>query len=419
MRKNSMIKKIGLLAGLIFVVTSCGTANVNKVFFSKDESASANLERAQMAYDRGDFDLAEELATKAYDNSTNNGDAAVLLGSVMLSKSGIDVFQLVAKLAELSTPATTTTTTSTATDKCSSSTSTAAGSITRLSCLLLNLSTTDVANLGTDVTLTSDGLKSLGSYYKPNPVTDKLRESVSVLNYANKGIKFLCPFINKKTVFKDSIDDRHKDSVCGDKTGTNFNSAKAHVSFALLHLVEALVFQQGILIDASGSTGKVGINTISTSVNSKSFTTVSSFVSTMDEFKTVVDALADTTSSTSQIALAIDGLIVVANSFSEAGVPSSVTSTITGGLTKLKETASTLSKAAGSGSSTSNFQAQALKGQINEKYAGTMASKIDTVCGKKETSTCSETQKTQICASYSGISQGVDPAKLSKPDICK
>ncbi len=411
-----MSKVIGKLLVSSMFLSACGTANLNRIFASKDESTSANLQRAQMAYDRKELDLAEEYATKAYEGTYNNGEAAVLLGNIMLSKAGIDVFQLVGKLAELSSTKTSTTT-STTESTCASTSKDAAGSISQLSCLLLSLSDADIKNLGTDVALTSDGLKSLGSYYKPSPVTDELRAAVSVLHYANKGVKYLCPFIDKDLVFADSIDPRHELAACGDKSDTEFSAPKAHIAFALLHLVETLVFQRGVLVDASSTSGKVGINTISTSVNKQSFTSVTSFVSTMEEFKTVVNNLADTTNDTSQIALAIDGLIVVANSFTAAGVPSSVTSTITSGLTKLKETAATLSKAAG-GSTDTNFQAQALKGQINEKYSKTVASKIDTVCGTDGAS-CSASQKTELCTSFTSISQGVDPAKLTKPTICQ
>jgi hypothetical protein len=416
MRLNISIHIPSILPLTLCLSASCGTANLNRIFLSKDDSAAANLQRAQMAYDRADFDEAEEYATKAYESTTDNGDAAVLLGNVMLSKSGIDIFQLIGKLSELSNTSTTTSTTSTSSTTCAKSSSDAAGSLSQLSCLLLNLTTDDIAALGSDVKLTSDGLKGLGSYYKPTEVSDELREKVSVLKYANKGIKYLCPFVNRAVVFSGSIDTRHELANCGDKSGTAFNSGKVHISFALLHLVETLVYQRGVLVDGTAGSGKVGISTLSTSLNTASFSSISSFTSTIKEFKTVVDALADTANNKSQIALALDGLLVVANSFTAAGVPSEVTSVITSGLTKLKETASKLASAAGSSSSSANYQAQALKGQINEQYAKQIASKIDSVCGSNS-STCAS-QKTELCSSYTSISQGVDPSKVTTPSIC-
>jgi hypothetical protein len=400
-----------------FLLVSCGSANVNKIFGSNDESTSALLQKAQFAYDQGDYDAAEEYASKAYASTTSNGEAAILLGNIMLSKSGIDIFQLVEKLSEVSASSTSTTTSSSA---CESSSTDAAGSISKLSCMLLNLTADEVSALGTDKPLTSSALQSLGSYYQPSNVTDELRQKVNVLKYADRGIRYLCPFVNRQTVFTDSIDERHVLAKCGDKSSQSFNQVKVHIGFALLHLVETLVYQRSILVDgttsSSSSTSKVGISTISSTINAQTFTNVNDFVGSMNEFKTVVDSLADTTSPTSQIALALDGLLVVSNSFTAAGVPAKITSSITGGLTKLKETAAKLSAAAG-GSATGNYQAQALKGQINEKYAKTVATKMNTVCGA-DGSTCTAEQKTELCASYAGISEGVDPSKLTKPTYC-
>ena len=410
--------------GIVFgslIVFGCGTANVNKIFGSQDESTSGLLQKAQFAFDRGDFDLAEDLATKAYEGSQNNGAAAILLSHVMLSKAGIDVFQLVGKLAEASQTTTAATASTTTTGDCASTSTDAAGSISKLSCLLLNLSEADTALLGTDEKLTSAGLKSLGTYYKPAEITDELRQKINILKYTDKGIRYLCPFVNRTVVLTDSIDERHAIEKCGDKSATEFNGVKVHISFALLHLVETLVYQRGVLVDgltSASGTAKNGISTISSSISVQNFSSVTDFVATMTEFKKVVDSLADTANSKSQIALALDGLTVVANAFGASGVPSKVTASITGGLAKIKETASKLSSAAG-GSAAGNYQAQALKGQINEKYSKTVASKINTVCGSTGTN-CTTTQKTEVCSSYTGISQGVLPATAAanKPSFC-
>ncbi|MCX6124848.1 MAG: hypothetical protein NTV34_08885 [Proteobacteria bacterium] len=410
----------GIIFGVLMIV-GCGTANVNKIFGSKDESTSGLMQRAQFAFDRGDFDLAEELATKAYEGSENNGAAAILLSNVMLSKAGIDVFQLVSKLAEASQSTTGTTRSTATTGDCVTTSTDAAGSISKLSCLLLNLSEADTALLGTDEKLTSAGLKSLGTYYKPAEITDELRQKISILKYTDKGIRYLCPFVNRSVVLKDSIDERHAIEKCGDKSATEFNAVKVHISFALLHLVETLVYQRGVLVDgltSASGVAKNGISTMSSSISVQNFSSVTDFVATMTEFKKVVDSLADTSNIKSQIALALDGLTVVANAFGASGVPSKVTASITGGLSKIKETASKLSNAAG-GAASGNYQAQALKGQINEQYSKTVASKIKNVCGSGGDN-CSVTQKTEVCASYAGISQGVLPATAAanKPSFC-
>lgn len=415
-----MKKNILVLACSAALFHSCGAANVNRIFGSADNSTTAQLQRAQIAYDKGDFDAAEEYATQAYNATTNNGEAAELLGSIMLSKAGIDIFQIVGKLSDLSSTKTSTTTTTTSTDSCGSSTTDAATSLSTLSCKLLSLSDSDISNLGSTVALTSTYFSPVTSYYKPNDITDELRQKVNVLKFTDKGIRYLCPFVNRAKVTGPSIDSRHALATCGDKSTTSFNSAKVHIAFALLHLTETLVYQRSILIDStSSSTSSTGgIATMSSKISAANVgTDITGFLTAINEFKGMVDAVADTGNANSQISLALDGLTVVAAAFGEAGVPDKIVSSVTGGLTKLKETASKLAAAAGNASSSSTYQAQALKGQINQKYASTVATKINSVCGTSGASCAS--QKTQLCSSYTSISQGVDPTTVTKPTMCQ
>ncbi len=411
----------GLLIAFVMMqfVSSCGTANVNKLFGSKDDSYSALLERAQLAYDEGDFALAEELANKAYGRSSNNGDAGILLGNIYLSQAGVDIFQVVRKLSTLSGS---NSGSSSSASKCSSSSSSGASSsnaLGQLSCLLLNLTDADKAALGSEKSY--PGLSSIGitKVYVPSEVNDTLRANVKTLGALDKGIRKLCPFVSRSLVLSQSIDERHLSAtICPDQTGTSFSSPKAHISFALLHLIEALIFQQGVLVDGVASSGSsyTGVQTVSTKISTATFSSAASLATTLTEFKSVVDASFDTTNAKSQLALALNGLIMVSQSFEAAGVPSSVTSVITSQLTKLKQTASTLKTSAGGTGSDSTYQAQALKGQMNEAYAKALATKINSQCTAPNT--CTAEEKTSLCASYSSISQGVDPTKVTKPTIC-
>jgi hypothetical protein len=417
----SNLKSVRVLLFTLPLLTSCGSANFNKIFGSKDDSYASLLQRAQLAYDVGDFSKAETLANKAYARSDNNGDAGVLLGSVYLSQAGIDIFQLVGKLSTLS--ASKTSTAATSSDKCTTtaaSSQSAGNLLAELSCKILSLSDSDKAALGSDVVFS--GLSSLGvpSVYVPNEVNDTLRAKVSVLAALDKGIRKLCPFIDRTLVISQSIDERHTSAdICPDHTSTSFNNVKAHISFALLHLVESLVFQQGLLtetVSASGGTSaRTGIAGVSSTINSATFTTAASLATALTDFKKVVDSVADTANPKAQIALALNGFIVVSQSFTAAGVPASVTSVITKQLTKLKATAATL-KGTSTGSD-STYQSKALKGQLNEKYAKTMTTKINDAC--PTAASCSSTDITALCASYTGISDGTDPAKVTKPTVCQ
>jgi hypothetical protein len=395
----------------------CGSANLNKIFGTEDDSYSALLQRAQVAYDRGDFDTAEDLATKAYDRTTNNGDAGVLLGNIYLSQAGIDIFQVVRKMSSLSKQGSGSSPSST----CSSSSSGGASStnsLGQLSCLLLNLSDADKAALGSVQSFPDLSVVGVTEVYIPSEVTDELRANVSTLSALDKGIRKICPFVSRSVVLSQSIDLRHTDtSICPDKTNTSFSSAKAHISFALLHLIEALVFQQGVLIDGVASNSSTtGVQTVSSKISKTNFASATDLVKAVTSLKTIVDASFDTTNESSQLALALNGLIMVNQSFEVAGVPSSVTSAIGQQLTKLRQTASALKTSSGGSSSDTTYQAQALKGQMNESYAKAVATKINTQC--PSAGSCAS-EKTSLCQSYASISLGVDPAKLEKPTICK
>ena len=412
-----MLANYFFIAGAI-LLSSCGSANINKLFGTSDDSYSSLLQRAQYAYDEGDFSKAEDLANKAYGRAENNGDAGVLLGNIYLSKAGIDIFQLVSKLSTLSSNSSSSGSSSN-TCKSSSGSSQSAGSVlTELSCLLLNLSEEDKDALGTNETFTGLGAIGIQTVYIPNEVTDDLRANVGVLGALDKGIRALCPFINRSSVLSQSIDERHTSAtICPDRTTTAFNNAKAHISFALLHLVEALVFQQGVLIDGVSSaestrTGVSGISSKLSTVNTSSPTGIANLALATADFATVVNKVFDTTKKNSQIALALNGLIMVSQSFEVAGVPSSVTSVITGQLTNLKNTASSLP----GNDSSSTKQTKALSGQINQAYANSLAQKINSSC--PDTNACSADDKAKLCAGFTSISQGVDPAKLTKPTVC-
>ena len=414
-RLGTKIAVIGILPFLV----SCGSANINKIFGSKDDSYASLLERAQEAYDVNNLTLAETLGNKAYARSDNNGDAAVLLGSVYLSSAGIDIFQLVKKLSSLSANKTSTAATTTGTCASTAATSQTAGNLmAELSCKILSLSEADKLVLGTDADFSGlTASTGISTVYVPNEVTDELRARVSVLASLDKGIRKLCPFIDRTLVISQSIDERHTNAdTCPDRTTSKFNSAKAHISFALLHLIEALVFQQGLLAEtvsaSEGVKARTGITGVSAKIQEAKFTSPVALVTTLASFKKVIDAVADTTNPKAQIALALNGFIVVAQSFTAAGVPEKVTSVITKQLTKLKATASTL-KGSSTGSD-STYQSQALKGQLNASVASTMATKINAACSVA--GACSPSDITSMCASFSGISEG---AVVTKPTVCQ
>jgi hypothetical protein len=150
------------------------------------------------------------------------------------------------------------------------------------------------------------------------------------------------------------------------------------------------------------------------SVNTSSTQGIVNLALAAADFATVIGKVFDTGNSKSQIALALNGLIMVSQSFEAAGVPSSVTSVITTQLTNLQKTASALP---GTGSS-STKQTQALSGQINQAFASSLAKKIEDACPTVATAGCAD-NKASLCAGFTSISQGVESSKVSTPTLCK
>jgi hypothetical protein len=424
-----MLRQVAVKLVLALTVTGltfgCGTANINKIFGAKDDSYASLLQRAQLAYDLGDYAEAESLANKAYNRSQNNGDAGVLLGSIYLSQAGIDIFQLISKLSALGS--TSNTGSSGGSTSCASSTSsgtnTSTNILSELSCKLLNLSDADINALGSTVTTASSsrysGLSalSISSIYVPNTITDAVRDKVSVLSALNKGVKRLCPFIDRTIVISKSTDARHTDTAaCPDQTNSSYNSDKAHIAFALISLVETLVMQRGILIDgataaSSATSSPTGINSVNQKFG-KTTLSITQFASAVSSYSNFINDVFATSNPDSQISLALNGMLVVTRSFTAAGVPSSVTQALDTQLTALQKIAGTL----GGASSTVN-QSKALQGQMNENYAKDLATKINAQCPTVSTGSCASNQ-TSLCNSYCGVSTGVDPAKVTKPTLC-
>ncbi len=422
------ITKLFAATGVFALTMGCGTANINKIFGAKDDSYASLLQRAQLAYDVGDYSEAESLANQAYNRSENNGDAGVLLGSIYLSQAGIDIFQMISKLSSLGSSSSSGSSGTTSTCAASSSSSSSGGTsstniLSELSCKLLNLTDADISALGSTVTTAASsrysGLSALGinTIYVPNTMTDTVRSNVSVLAALDKGVKRLCPFIDRTLVISKSTDTRHtSETTCPDKTGSSYNSDKAHISFALINLVEALVMQRGVLIDgataaSSSASSPTGINSVNQKFSTANLS-LTQFASAVSSYSNFVNDVFATSNPESQISLALNGLLVVTRSFTAAGVPSSVTEALDTQLTALQKVAGTL----GGSSSTVN-QSKALQGQMNQKYAQDLATKINTQCPTISTGSCAANQAS-LCSSYCGVSTGVDPAKVTKPTIC-
>lgn len=247
--KRSQSHCSAALATLCLMTAGCGTSsNVNRLWGGEDHAGDSLLLESRMAYDRGDFTRAQDLALQLVQRDPNNEDAAVLLGFVNLSQGGIDPYILARELVAMSsTGSGTGTGTGTSTSGLmdlgflghgprakadagdgeaggyglgtgtGTSTSSSAGSATdelRALGTLVQVSQNDIQNnlsahkFGaadnsinktptTPTLFTVDPATGIDySLEVPAQVTDQLRAAVATLNYMNQAITSICPFVD-------------------------------------------------------------------------------------------------------------------------------------------------------------------------------------------------------------------------------
>ena len=427
------------------LLAGCGSkSNINQIWGGNDEGADSLYMEARAAYDRGDYDAAEEKAQKLVDRNPDNEDAAVLLGYIYLSSGGIDPFRLAREMIALSTP-----TTTTPTDKADGGvlqgpsaedsdaeaeddTNDATSTLQKLGSLI-NLSETDFTNLQKEPFTGTTGLFTDNPLIVPKDVTPDLRQQIEVLKAMNAAIMAVCRFVDDSV--KIEGDTRHADANCVKVDGPRNNPPKAHFLWAFSHLTEAMVFQS-VLLYSTAENGDSNFKAASDKLNNSSFdgdAGVAEFTSKVTELKTASDLVFNTTSNDSMIASTFRALDAVDKAFGAlSGLPEGITKRITGAMGKIREVGTKL----GGEGSTGNVTA--LKGQMTDKVSKTIGKKVDDVITKKlgEPTTVtgvdalplSDAQKTtmkeqitDMCASFDALSAGGDPDKIaeSKPASCK
>src|SRR5258708_1026650 len=89
-RRENMKKLLGGMM-LCVALVGCGSkSNLNTLFTGKDEeSVDSLLITAQLAFDKKDYDKAENAANKVLAMNPGIGDAAVILGFTSVARAGL------------------------------------------------------------------------------------------------------------------------------------------------------------------------------------------------------------------------------------------------------------------------------------------------------------------------------------------
>jgi hypothetical protein len=420
---------------LVFMYGCGSSSNINQLWLGSEDSADTLVIECRALYDAGEFDAAEEKCDKAQEMAPSSENAAILNGYVALSKGGIDPYSLARNLMGESSSGDDDDDDDDASGLtgleglllgddddddddghrlAESSASSASDSLSSLGGLIDGISGSDYDFLGGLLSEQSaDGTIDLKSdlfddseIYIPGKVTDSMRDSVGSLAFMNKAVSSVCGFVNSETKIETDSTGRHN---C-DRNASASSSAKAHFLWAFSHLTEALIFQSVLIYTPEGDGDSFEEAAEKLNNYSGSGTAaLTDFSNRVDDMNTVTDLLFDVTTENSMIKRTLDALSAVTAAFANmAGLPESMTSSITAAMTSITETAAAV------GGDTSDVEA--LKGQMAEKTATIVAEKITEA--SEDIAGVSDEDFEDICSNLSSMTSTMESGTVDTPSVC-
>jgi len=385
-----LTSKIILLLLTVFL-GSCGEKyNFNQLFVSakQKESLESLLNRAEIAYDKGDFDEALTLANKAGEISPGNEKVAILQGYIHLSLSGMDPFLLAKALV-----------------KASSSSSTALASSSNASSFLstirsvLNVTNTDLQKLGEYSN--EEDLVRFKDYdiILPDEADDVRTEApLSVFTHINAAISKICPFVDESVKTPD-LDSRHS---CTATSTIRTQDVVSHFLWAFVHIAEAAVFY-GVLQYQNEDAEKAHLQLRADALESDSDSlSVGVYVQHAVSLATAVNQVFAIENPDSQISAVLNNIFVATQAFAAIGnIPDKMKKSLEKATESITDT-----KDSFSGESEEVKQRNALKAQLNEKMSGQISSEITKMAEENPTEFAEN--KTEVCDAYTTISGGAD-----------
>jgi len=370
---------------LTLAMNACGEkTNINQLFVSSAEKKSLEslLQKAEIAYDSGDFDTALDFAEQARDINSANERVVVLLGYIYLSKAGIDSFTLASGLTSLNSTKTTLT-----------ATTDAAATLSSLS-TILGITTADLKIIADNSTSSLALFKDYDLLF-PKKASVARASGIASLEFVNKAIAVICPFVD--TEVKIDTDSRHSATNCVPTTNDRFLRAKSHFLWAFSHLTEALAFYSVLLYQPTGKTQpNIQSRADQLKANSSSVS-ITDTVSYYNELTTAVDAIFPAGDADSQLAAVLADLKAVQKGFSVmAGVPKSLTNSIDNSITTIESKRSSVS-----GATDSAKDAASLKNQLTAKMAASLSTQISTLAAANPAQFAAN--KSALCSSYTSI----------------
>ena len=395
---------------LLILLTACGAgSNVNRMWGKDEDSTSALMEKARLAYDRKNYDTATDLAEKVRSRNPNYGDASVLIGFIELAKANLHPLTLARKMTLLN---------SNSPDdpdaaRCTKAADSSATEILRnLSCRLLSLSDEDYLNLGSVQNLA--GVFAGKKLFVPVPINDSIRAKIGVLNLTNQGVKNLCGLVSRDAL-SPTKDPRHASPDCAEKKDAIVSKTQVHFLFALFHLVEVLVFQNTVLQGSVGTLGTTSLLNLSAQLKSVDYgTNIALYSSSVTSLNSVIGQVLQITDVNSQVSTLVSNLQSVGKSFAQIpSIPKNVTQKINDAINKISDDSSKIQGAANDNA--------ALKAQITTKISSAVADKMNQIADQYKASgqTISPSDQASACSAYTAISTGLPSnSGVNKPSFC-
>ena len=369
-----------LLTVCITQIIGCGPDTNILGYFEpegKKNAYDALILRAEYAYNKEEYEEASEIVDKALEINTNNEEAAILKGYILMSQGGIDGFQLAEGLIDQSS------TTSLALQLANDDDCAGNEGASAVLCKLQNtigMSVDEKNQLLTGETSTI-GDKTIET---PKSATDARIAGVNVINKMNEAISTICPYVDTSVLNPD--DSRH---ICTANDNSNRLSAKANYLWAFAHLIEGVAFYSVFfqnLVDLEAA------------LSSASSADSSNYISTLTAVATISNTLLPTNQEDAILNAIYDDFDTTSAGFRAIpGMPDKITKSIEDAATKLKEKSSTVGEAG------------ALKQQLAAKMTKAIQSKVYSCSG----STCSANsfgeqiktsgKEAEFCSAYASI----------------
>ena len=394
--------------GLALAVMGCSeAANINGLIAGDSNKGSVFhlLERAQHFYDKAEFDTALDYARVAYDTDPRNEDVGLMLGYVHMALAGIDSLQLIKNMMEQnSTP----TPTPTPAPGLMLADGNAGSTLSGLSKILgmddserqeLTLAGNRIGNV--------EGAPKTGPFKSlpvllPKSATEARDGPTKTVHNIFLAIYYICPFVDDDVKIREGLGDpRHTSVYCDASDNTVKNSAKLHYLWAVAHLIEAIAFHGVVLYQPDGVTPNLIKR--SDALGSSAGLDLNAYIKAVSDLATTVDVILPTRreqARDSMLNAMFNDFDAASRGFGKlAGIPDSVTGSITSSLAKLKEQqAKAGAKQEGAGVDSGSG---AMKEQLTSGLSGNLKKQIE---AKDKAGELTPAKKTELCSAYQSIS---------------